>query len=404
MNKEETYEIRAGWLSNEKIGDLFVGSGNRQDILAFAYDDNWLDQHSKLVLDLNLYPFSGRQFCNNGLFSFLQDASPDRWGRTLLKYKEQDNAKKESRNPKELTDVDYLLGVSDQVRIGGIRIFHNGEYVSQSTVTIPPITSLRALQDVSIQFEKAGTILQVTELAPLVTGGSSLGGARPKVTVVDEEEHLWIAKFESDRDKNTTEAWEFVAHELGKQCGLTMAEGEIEFLGGRTAYLTKRFDRVGKKRVHFASAMTMLNKQDGDDASFLDIAECISTISANPKADLLELWKRIAFSIAVNNTDCHLRNHGFILTENGWRLSPAYDITPNPFDSYMALSINESNKSPDYQLLIDTAPYYGVETPKEMIEDIRIVVADNYKKWAGLAKIPRREITKMSRIFERRLS
>ena len=161
---------------------------------------------------------------------------------------------------------------------------------------------------------------------------------------------------------------------------------------------------MGKKRVHFASAMTMLNKQDGDDASFLDIAECISTISANPKADLLELWKRIAFSIAVNNTDCHLRNHGFILTENGWRLSPAYDITPNPFDSYMALSINESNKSPDYQLLIDTAPYYGVETPKEIIEDIRIVVADNYKKWAGLAKIPRREITKMSRIFERRLS
>lgn len=401
MKNEAVYEIRAGWLNDEKIGDLIVGSGKRQDVLAFEYDEQWLQNHSNCVLDLNLLPYTGRQYAENGMFSFLEDASPDRWGKMLLKRKEQRNAEMQGRTPKELNAVDFLLGIDDQIRMGGIRIYGKDGYMSHSGFSVPPISSLRALQDTSIKFEKAGAILKATELNDFISTGSSLGGARPKVNVVDESGELWIAKFESDRDRNTAEAWEYVANQLGEKCGLHMAAGRLENVGGRYTYLTKRFDREANQRIHFASAMTMLNKHDGQDASFLELAECISMISADAKTDLKELWSRIAFSVAINNTDCHLRNHGFLLTESGWRLSPAYDMNPNPFEADLALSIDETNKKPDFKLLIETAEFYGVNEPKKMINTIRKIVSENYIKLAQKVKIPRSEISKMGRFMDK---
>lgn len=401
MKNETIYEIRAGWLNDKKIGDLIVGSGKRQDVLAFEYDEQWLQDYSNCVLDLNLLPYTGRQYAENGMFSFLEDASPDRWGKMLLKRKEQRNAEMCGRAPRELNDIDFLLGVDDQIRMGGIRICGKDGYMSHSEFSVPPISNLRALQDTSIKFEKAGAILKATELNDFISTGSSLGGARPKVNVVDEKGELWIAKFESDRDRNTAEAWEYVANQLGEKCGLRMAEGRLENVGGRYAYLTKRFDRKVNQRIHFASAMTMLNKHDGQDASFLELAECISMISADAKADLKELWNRIAFSVAINNTDCHLRNHGFLLTESGWRLSPAYDMNPNPFVADLALSINETNKKPDFKLLVETADFYGVNEPKKTIETIREIVSSNYMKLAQKVKIPRSEISKMEKFMDK---
>lgn len=400
MKNEVMYEIRAGWLNNEKIGDLIVGSGKKQDVLAFEYDDMWLENHSNCLLDMNLLPYSGRQYAEQGMFSFLEDAAPDRWGKMLLKRKERRNAEIEGRVPRELSNIDFLLGVDDEIRMGGIRIYGKDEYMSQSEFSVPPMTSLRALQDTSIRFEKAGAILKTTELNDFIATGSSLGGARPKVNVVDENGELWIAKFESDRDRNTAEAWEYVANQLGVKCGLYMAAGRLENIGGRCVYLTKRFDRTKNQRIHFASAMTMLNKRDGQDASFLELAECISMISADAKADLQELWKRIAFSIAINNTDCHLRNHGFLLTEKGWRLSPAYDMNTNPFAADLALSLDGSSRKPDFQKLIETADFYGVEEPNEIIYFIQQTVLDNYMKLAQNAKIPRSEITQMGKFMD----
>ncbi len=399
MKKEQIYEVRAGWLDNETIGHLIVGSDKRQDVLAFEYEEEWIQNHADCFLDPNLLPYTGRQYAENGMFSFLEDASPDRWGKMLLKRREQKDAEIEGRAPRELNDIDFLLGIDDEIRMGGIRIYEKDGYLSQSAFSVPPISSLRALQDTSIKFEKAGAILKATELNDFVTTGSSLGGARPKVNVLDEKGELWIAKFESDRDRNTAEAWEYVANQLGEKCGLHMAEGRLEHVGGRCAYLTKRFDRLPNKRIHFASAMTMLNKHDGQDASFLELAECISMISADAKADLQELWKRIAFSIAINNTDCHLRNHGFLLTKEGWRLSPAYDMNPNPFEGYLALSIDGTNKKPDFKILTETAAFYGITEPKEIIHSIRQTVSDNYVKLAQKANISRNEITQMGRFM-----
>lgn len=401
MKNETVYEIRAGWLNDEKIGDLIIGSGKRQDVLAFEYDERWIQDHSNCVIDLNLLPYTGRQYAENGMFSFLEDASPDRWGKMLLKRKEQRNAEVQGRAPRELGNIDFLLGIDDQIRMGGIRIYGKDGYMSHSEFSVPPISSLRALQDTSIKFEKAGAILKVTELNDFISTGSSLGGARPKVNVVDEKGELWIAKFESDRDRNTAEAWEYVANQLGEKCSLNMAEGRLENVGGRYTYLTKRFDRKVNQRIHFASAMTMLNKRDGQDASFLELAECISMISADAKADLKELWSRIAFSIAINNTDCHLRNHGFLLTESGWRLSPAYDINPNPFVADLALSIDETNKKPSFKTLLETADFYGVNEPKKVIDSIQKTVSDNYIKLAKKVKIPRSEISKMGKFMDR---
>ena len=402
MRGEKIYTLHAGWLKDAWIGNLIIGSDRKQQVIAFEYASDWLESHPDFFLDPEIFPYSGRQYAERGNFLFLEDASPDRWGRELMKRREQDEAAREGRIPKDLSEQDFLLGVEDSIRMGGIRISDGKDFIAHREIKVPPITGLRELEDSAHRFEKAGAILQETELENLVSVGSSLGGARPKINVVDEQGELWIAKFQSDRDRNHTESWEFVTHELGVMCGLYMAEGKVESLGGRSCYLTKRFDRRGQDRVHFASAMTMLGKHDGDDASFLDIAECISRISADAKADLQELWRRIAFSVIINNTDCHLRNHGFLLTEKGWRLSPAYDINPNLYGKEFALTIDGSHRNPTWQTAIDTSPFYEIADPMEEMEKMQHIIAESYQPLAKKLKIPGNEIQMMKNFITRK--
>lgn len=277
--------------------------------------------------------------------------------------------------------------------MGGIRfkLDIDGEFLSNDKDTAaPPWAALGTLEEASRNFEKDENGLTDKWLKQLIKPGSSLDGARSKVTVVDTSGQLWIAKFPSKNDESDTGAWEKVVHDLARMCGLNVPESKIEKISklGST-FLVKRFDRGGEKRIHFASAMTLLGKTDGasaeDGTSYLDIAGFIKAYGANPKSDLVELWKRVVFNMAVTNTDDHLRNHAFILTNNGWILSPLYDVNPVPYGDELSLLVDSEDNSINVDLAIRTAPRYGI-TEKEatkLSEEILVVVRDN---WERLAK------------------
>ena len=318
-------------------------------------------------------------------------------------------AEREGRKPRKLNDSDFLLGVYDETRMGGIRfkLEPNGAFVSDDKETAaPPWATLRTLEEASRQFENDATALNEKWLNQLLRPGSSLGGARPKATVVDTQGNLWIAKFPSKNDENNTGAWEKVVHDLAGMCGLNVPESKLESfskLGG--TFLVKRFDRNGSKRIHFASAMTLLGKTDGasaaDGTSYLDIVSFILSYGASPKKDLLELWKRIVFNMAVSNTDDHLRNHAFILTKAGWVLSPLYDVNPVPYGDDLALNVNEYESTISIPLAIETAPQFGIDekAAETMAAEIVEIVKSNWEKLAQKYGIPRGKIEDMRPAF-----
>ena len=289
-----------------------------------------------------------------------------------MRRREAIRARNEERSPSPLQESDYLLGVYDETRMGAIRfkVSPDGEFVNNDrAMAAPPWTSLRELEAASRNYEDESQSDNEHEkwLSMLIAPGSSLGGARPKANVLDPEGNLWIAKFPSRADSADTGAWEMVAHQLARQVGLRLPECRLEkFSRNGSTFLTRRFDRNGNRRIHFASAMTLLGKTDGadyqDGTSYLDIAKFIMQYGAQPEADLQELWKRIVFSIGVKNTDDHLRNHGFLLAPQGWTLSPAYDINPNPDGTGLALNISENDNALDFDLARDVASLFRIDT------------------------------------------
>lgn len=377
------------------LGKLYVGVIRNGETYSFEYDKGWLiNNKMSISLDPEIQPFLGRQFSNGkNIFGLFADASPDRWGRVLMNKRERIFAEKESRKPRKLYDSDYLIGVYDKTRMGGIRfkLDIEGEFLSDDRETAaPPWTALRALEEASINFEKDENGRTDKWLNQLIKPGSSLGGARPKATVVDTYGQLWIAKFPSKNDESDTGAWEKVVHDLARLCGLNVPESKLEkFSRFGSTFLVKRFDRNGEKRIHFASAMTLLGKTDGasaeDGTSYLDIAGFIKAYGANPRLDLVELWKRIVFNMAVTNTDDHLRNHAFILTKNGWILSPLYDVNPVPYGNELSLLVDSEDNSIHVDLAIRTAPSFGI-TEKEASELSKEILAITRDNWERLAK------------------
>jgi len=368
------------------MGILYVNSLKGGESYSFEYDREWLKKTSlKITLDPELMPYSGRQYpFGKTIFGLFSDSSPDRWGRVLMNKRERILAGKEGRKPTKLYDSDYLLGVYDETRLGGIRFKTepNGAFLSDDKETAaPPWTSLRTLEEASRNFENDDTALSEKWLNQLIRPGSSLGGARPKATVIDPKEQLWIAKFPSKNDENDTGAWEMVTHDLAKLCGLHVPEAKLEkFSNLGSTYLVKRFDRSLSKRIHFASAMTLLGKTDG--AS-------------------VELWKRIVFNMAVSNTDDHLRNHAFIFTKNGWRLSPLYDVNPVPYGDELSLNVDEEDNSINIDLAIQTAVRFGIsETDATTYaKDILTIVKENWEKQAKACGLSRRLIEEMRPAF-----
>ena len=393
------------------MGCLYINVIKGGESYSFEYDKEWLKKtRLALTLDPELMPYAGRQYPNGkNIFGLFADASPDRWGRVLMNKRERILAEREGRKPSKLYDSDYLLGVYDETRMGGIRFKSTleGPFLSNDKETAaPPWATLRTLEEASRNFENDETGLSEKWLNQLIRPGSSLGGARPKATVVDTKDQLWIAKFPSKNDENDTGAWEKVAHDLAAFCGLNVPEAKLEkFSPLGSTFLIKRFDRIGNKRIHFASAMTLLGKTDGasaaDGSSYLDIAAFIKSYGAHPKKDLIELWKRIVFNMAVTNTDDHLRNHAFILTDKGWILSPLYDVNPVPYGDELSLNVDEEDNRISIDLAVQTAVRFGISKSdaEDYAEDILKIIRDNWEKTAVGYGLTRRQIEEMRPAF-----
>ena len=393
------------------MGTLFVNVIKGYESYSFEYDKEWLKKTElALILDPELKPYSGRQYpIGKNIFGLFADASPDRWGRVLMNKRERILAEKEGRKPSKLHDSDYLMGVYDETRMGGIRFKLDtaGSFLSDDKdAAAPPWTTLRTLEEASRNYENDETGLSEKWLNQLIKPGSSLGGARPKATILDTQKELWIAKFPSKNDENDTGAWEMVAHDLALQCGLNVPNAKLEkFSSLGSTFLIKRFDRQGDKRIHFASAMTLLGKTDGasaaDGSSYLDIASFIKSCGAQPKKDLVELWKRIVFNMAISNTDDHLRNHAFIFTKKGWILSPLYDVNPVPYGDELSLNINEYDNRINIDLAIQSAIKFGISKSdaKVYADDILNIVRENWEKKAIEYMLTRGQIEKMRPAF-----
>lgn len=394
------------------LGKLNVGLIKGSESYSFEYDKEWLSKNKlQFNLDPELLSFPGRQFpTGKNIFGIFADASPDRWGRVLMNKKERLLAERVNRKPAKLHDSDYLLGVYDETRMGGIRfkLEVDGPYLSDDKETAaPPWASLRSLEEASRNFEKDENGVTDKWLNQLIRPGSSLGGARPKATVMDPKGQLWIAKFPSKNDDSDTGAWEKVVHDLAGMCGLNVPEAKVEkFSKLGSTFLIKRFDRDGEKRIHFASAMTLLGKMDGasaaDGTSYLDIAGVIKAYGANPKADLIELWKRILFNMAVTNTDDHLRNHAFVFTTKGWILSPLYDVNPVPYGDELSLLVNDEDNRISIDLAVQTAPHFGISEKDawNYVNDILTTIRDNWEKLAKEYGLSRGQIEDMRPAFD----
>lgn len=393
------------------MGCLYVSVIKGGESYSFEYDRNWLKTTGlSLSLDPELMPYAGRQYpSDKNIFGLFADASPDRWGRVLMNKRERILADKEGRKPNKLYDSDYLLGVYDETRMGGIRfkLDPNGPFLSDDQETAaPPWATLRTLEEASRHFESDESGLAEKWLNQLIKPGSSLGGARPKATVIDTKDQLWIAKFPSKNDENDVGAWEMVAHDLAALCGLNVPEAKLEkFSSLGSTFLVKRFDRIRDRRIHFASAMTLLGKTDGasavDGISYLDIAGIIRSCGAQPKKDLVELWKRIVFNMAITNTDDHLRNHAFILESGGWVLSPLYDVNPVPYGDELSLNVDGEDNSININLAVQTAARFGISETQAQhyASEILEIVRDNWSKIAANYGLTRRQIEEMRPAF-----
>ncbi len=390
------------------MGRLFAQPSRGKEIFSFEFEPEWLQTPYCRLLDPDLQLFRGRQFLadDKANFGIFTDSAPDRWGRVLLERRESIHSKDEQRPRKTLMESDFLLGVCDSTRMGALRLKTdlNGPFLDDdSQYTTPPFTSLRELEQASLHLENDDDPNMRKWLQILLAPCSSLGGARPKANVQAPDGSLWIAKFPSRSDRQDIGAWEAVAMQLARACGITVADFDCIRFNQHASFLTRRFDRTQDgKRIHFTSAMTMLGYHDGhtDGCSYLELAEWIARNSCQAQKDLEELWKRLVFNIAVSNCDDHLRNHGFLLSKEGWRLAPAYDLNPMYYGTGLSLNIDEHSNALDFELATDVAPYFGIDAAKsaQIVDSIKRHVAD-WRKWAMHYHIPREEQELMAPAF-----
>ena len=395
------------WLNTPMlVGELGYESLRGSDSYAFKFDDEWLRHYGNLFLSADINNYPGQQYTQPGrdIFGCFSDALPDRWGRLLLNRREQILATEERRPVRKLSSFDYLIGIDDFSRMGGFRFktIPDGAFINcDSHLRIPPLTDLRSLVAASMEIEKSEEQNRLPEkkwIQQLVHPGSSLGGARPKAGVRDAEGCLYVAKFPSRNDDYDVSLWEHLSHLLAKKAGVIAAETSVIPTGDKYhALLSKRFDRTADgRRIHFASAMTLLGLSDGSNAQtgngYLDIVDFILQSCCQVEDNLRQLYRRVAFNIAIGNTDDHFRNHGFLLTPRGWTMSPAYDMNPTT-NEYQSLLITSSTNKSDLNLLLEASEEYmiGKEEATKIIQEVTDAVK-GWRRIAAMLGIAKREM------------
>ena len=402
------------WLAEPMlVGELGYESLRGSDSYAFKFDNNWLRQFGSLFLSADINNYPGQQYTQPGrdIFGCFSDALPDRWGRLLLNRREQILATEERRPIRRLSSFDYLIGIDDFSRMGGFRFktIPDGDFINcDSHLRIPPLADLRSLVAASMEIEKSEEQNRLPEkkwIQQLVHPGSSLGGARPKAGVRGTDGCLYVAKFPSRNDDYDVSLWEHLSHLLAKKAGVNAAETSVISTGEKYhALLSKRFDRTADgRRIHFASAMTLLGLTDGSDAQtgngYLDIVDFILQNCCDVENNLRQLYRRVAFNIAIGNTDDHFRNHGFLLTPKGWTLSPAYDMNPTS-NEYQSLLINSSTNKSDLNLLLGSSEEYmiGKDEASKIIQEVTNAIK-GWRRMAASLGIAKREMELLGQIL-----
>lgn len=375
------------------MGMLSAQQTKGRSAYSFSYDEDWIHSQEQFLLDPDIEWFTGPQYpAKKENFGVFLDSMPDTWGRMLMKRRAANKSNELQKPNPVLFDLDYLLGVHDLCRMGALRFKTDpsGDFLDNDALTpAPPWASVRELQHGAALLESNEDSDEVRKwLTMLIAPGSSLGGARPKANIIDEQDQLWIAKFPSQNDTIDKGAWEYLAYRLAIQAGIDMAECRIEKISGKYhTFFTKRFDREKAERIHFASAMTMTGKNElmirDENPSYLDIVEFIQFSGGRVDEDLKQLWKRMVFNICVSNTDDHLRNHGFILTPEGWRLSPAFDINPSIDKDGLSLNIDMDRNSLDLDLARSVGSFFRLndEQMNVLIDEVR----GSVQEWEKIA-------------------
>lgn len=356
------------------VGRLFVTAHRGRESATFLYDPGWIASTDSFALEPAMAVSAAPHYAGEDrrMFGALGDSAPDRWGQTLIRRAERRAAKAELRAPRALREVDFLLGVTDTIRQGALRLttIADGPFVApERPHAVPPLIELPRLLGATQRFlvnEESADDLRLL-LAP----GSSLGGARPKATVRDANGALLIAKFpKRDEDDYRVVAWEAVALELARGAGLRVAESRLERIADCDVLLVTRFDRraaAGQtRRIPYLSALSMLGATDGDQRTYPDIADVLRAHGSSALEDLSELWRRIVFTVLISNTDDHLRNHGFLYAgRHGWYLSPVFDVNPVPSDikdRALSTAISaDGDPTASLDLAFEVAPLFGLK-------------------------------------------
>jgi len=391
------------------MGRLWARVRKNKESATFEYDHAWLQHPARFSLEpaLQLGPGPFHTPADTPMFGAIGDSAPDRWGRALMRRMERRRAEREGGGPpRTLQEIDFLLLVDDEARQGALRFSERegGPFLREEGVKrIPPLVELpKLLAAAEHVIEEKDT---EEDLRLLFAPGSSLGGARPKASVIEKDGHLAIAKFPRKDDEINTVVWEAVALALAKKAGITVPAARVETVAKKPVLLLRRFDRNGKRRIPFLSAMSMLGSKDNDTRSYLEIVDALRQHGAEPKADMEALWRRLVFNILISNTDDHLRNHGFLYAgPQGWRLSPAYDLNPVPTDikpRILATAINEDDNTASLVLALEVAGYFELNAARA--REIGAQVGNVVAKWRDEAArhgLSKAEIDRMMSAFE----
>ncbi|THF64807.1 type II toxin-antitoxin system HipA family toxin [Pseudothauera nasutitermitis] len=390
--QDNTLEV---WLDDDPGPACQVGTlAHDRGQIRFHYERDWLRDPRAFALDPDLsldeHPFFPKPELGN--FGIFLDSSPDRWGQTLMKRREALLAKDEQRLPRTLYAWDFLIGVQDLTRQGALR-FRRPDmeaFLGDEKMAAPPVTTLRELEAVAYQLSnrRIDDLDALRKwLAVLVAPGASLGGARPKANFTETDGSLWIGKFPARDDDRDVGAWEYVVHQLAQEAGIDVPPAKLIKLNNDFhTFCIQRFDRANSSRRFYASAMTLLRKTQSEGTSYLELAQFIRAQgdAEHADADLEQLFRRVAFNVAVGNRDDHLRNHGFVLGKTGWRLAPAFDVNPNIDKAEHVLNIDDVDNRPGLETVLSTAAFYGLDDvqARQIVDEVVMVV----DRWQDAAR------------------